>query len=52
MNQVLFSEIKKIIDGLVDQFPEKRKEIFLLSRTQGLPNHELAPKCNISTNTV
>ena len=44
----LFEKIEESIDSL----PEKRKEIFRLSRHDGLKYHEIAQKLNISVKTV
>ena len=37
---------------LVDQLPERRREIFVLSRETGLTNREISEKLNISIKTV
>jgi len=44
----LFEKIEESINSL----PEKRKEIFRLSRQDGLKYHEIADKLNISVKTV
>jgi RNA polymerase sigma-70 factor (ECF subfamily) len=51
-HQVLFAEVRDIVDKLVNQFPEKRREIFLLSRKKGLSTKEIAGKLKISESTV
>ena len=51
-NQLEFDEIKTGIDHLVAALPEKRKQIFILSRTEGLSNKEIAQQLNISEKTV
>lgn len=51
-DHVLFTEVRQIIDKLVDEFPEKRQEIFLLSRRNGLTNKEIAEKLSLSESTV
>lgn len=38
--------------GLIDEMPEKRKAIFLLSREAGFSNKEVAEKLGISVKTV
>jgi len=40
------------IDEAVSQLPAKRKQVFLLSRWEGLSRKEIASKMNISENTV
>lgn len=44
----LFVKIEESINSL----PEKRQEIFRLSRNDGLKYHEIAQKLNISIKTV
>ncbi|MCG8311272.1 MAG: RNA polymerase sigma-70 factor [Cytophagales bacterium] len=51
-DQVLFCEVREIVNNLIEQFPEKRKEVFLLSRAKGLTNKEIAEKLDISESTV
>jgi RNA polymerase sigma-70 factor (ECF subfamily) len=51
-NTVQFSEIKSILDELIEKLPEKRKEVFLMSRSKGLTNREIAHHLNISESTV
>lgn len=50
--QVYYNDIKNIIDNLVNELPEKRREIYLLSREKGLSNKEISTFLNISMNTV
>lgn len=50
--RILFNELEKTIQILMDQLPERRKEIFLLSRNEGLTYKEIADKLKISENTV
>ena len=47
-----FEQVKSSIDKLVAQLPEKRQQVFLLSRNEGLSNKEIAQKMNISEKTV
>lgn len=49
---VEYSELEKRIIELIDQLPEKRREIFKLNRLEGLTYKEIAEKLNISENTV
>jgi RNA polymerase sigma-70 factor, ECF subfamily len=51
-NQLEFDEIKTGIDHIVEGLPEKRQQIFILSRTEGLSNKEIAQQLNISEKTV
>ena len=49
---VEFNNIEKLAQDLIDGLPEKRKEIFKLSREQGYSNKEIANKLGISVKTV
>jgi len=51
-SQLEFKEVKSGIDQVVSQLPEKRRQIFILSRTEGLSNKEIAQQQNISEKTV
>lgn len=50
--QMEYDELKEIVDNLVEQLPEKRREIFVLSREEGLSYREIAIRLGISENTV
>lgn len=45
-------ETELLIKMTVNNMPERRKEIYKLSRDEGLTNDEIAAKLNISTKTV
>jgi RNA polymerase sigma-70 factor (ECF subfamily) len=45
-------EMYSIYRQAIDQLPEKRREIYLLSRHEGLSNNAIAEKLNISVKTV
>jgi len=47
-----FNELNKIIEGIISRLPPRRKEIFNLSRSEGLTYREIGKKLNISENTV
>ena len=49
---VEFRNIEAIANQLIQEMPEKRKEIFKLSREQGFSNKEIAGKLGISVKTV
>jgi RNA polymerase sigma-70 factor (ECF subfamily) len=49
---VEYSELERKIFSLMQQLPEKRREIFRLNRIEGLTYREIALKLNISENTV
>lgn len=45
-------QLVDIVNELIQKLPERRKEIFLLSRNEGLTYKEIASKLNITENTV
>ena len=47
-----YLELKGKIEEIIGELPPKQKEIFKLSRTEGLSHKEIAEKMNISTKTV
>ncbi|RIH67201.1 RNA polymerase sigma-70 factor [Mariniphaga sediminis] len=47
-----FKEIEKRVKSLLEQLTPRQKEIFYLSREEGLTHEEIAKKLNISANTV
>ena len=47
-----FKNIEGIANQLIEELPEKRKEIFKLSRVQGYSNKEIAERLGISLKTV
>ena len=49
---VEFRNIEGLANELIQEMPEKRKEIFILSREQGFSNKEIAEKLGISIKTV
>lgn len=50
--ELSYEEVIKKVDRLVDQLPDKRKKIFLLSRKEGLDISEIAKYLGISESTV
>jgi RNA polymerase sigma-70 factor (family 1) len=47
-----YESVIKQVDQLIEQLPEKRREIFLLSRKEGLDISEIAKYLGISESTV
>nr|WP_321356356.1 RNA polymerase sigma-70 factor [uncultured Draconibacterium sp.] len=47
-----FNELKERVDELIAELPERQKEIFLLSRSEGLSHKEIAEKLGIKPKTV
>lgn len=52
LEQIEYQDLKDKIDNVVNELPERQKEIFVLSRSEGLSHKEIAKKLNISTKTV
>ena len=46
------SDVENLINEVIDKLPERCKEIFILSRMEGLKYKEIAEQLNISVNTV
>ena len=51
-NQVIYENVKSIISKEIDNFPPRRKQIFNLSRNEGLSHNEIAERLDISKKTV
>ncbi len=51
-HQVDYTEVKQKAEEAINALPEKRREIFRLSREEGLKNKEIAEKLQISIKTV
>ncbi len=51
-DQVIVSELEQKIREAIDQLPQERKKIFIMSRYDGLKYREIADKLNISIKTV
>jgi len=50
--EVLFRELEETLQKLIQNLPERRREIFVLSRIEGLSYKEISAKLGISENTV
>lgn len=50
--QTLYEELKIQIKNVISILPDRAREVFLLSRFNGLKNREIAEKLNISTTAV
>lgn len=50
--QVLFKETERLVNLVVSELPEKRREIFRLHRDKGLSYNEIAEQLGIAPSTV
>jgi RNA polymerase sigma-70 factor (ECF subfamily) len=51
-NEIYFNELHEKVQTLLNELTPRQKEIFQLSREQGLTHEEIAKKLDISINTV
>jgi len=51
-SEIDYNNLSEIINQAIEQLPEKRKQIFRMSRKEGLSNAEIAIKLGISKKTV
>jgi len=51
-DEVLFKELSDVLQKLINDLPDRQKEIFSLSRDSGLSYREIAGKLGITENTV
>lgn len=51
-NMFSTNEIETILDRAVENLPEKCRQVFILSRMEGMKHEEIAQQLNISVNTV
>lgn len=49
---ILYNNLKEKIDKLISNLPPKRRQIFMLSRKNGLSNDEIADSLDLSVRTV
>jgi RNA polymerase sigma-70 factor (ECF subfamily) len=47
-----YNELLKAIEKLIEHLPEKQKQVFIMSRWEGMSNNEIAKKLNLSVRTV
>lgn len=50
--KIEYEELKKKIAEFIEELPDKQKEIFKMSRNEGLSHKEIAEKMGVSTKTV
>lgn len=51
-DELYFNELNEKLQSLLNELTPRQKEIFLLSREEGLTHEKIAAKLNISVNTV
>lgn len=51
-DEYIAEETKLIIEMIVENMPKKRREIFEMSRNEGIPNNQIAKQLNVSQRTV
>lgn len=51
-NQVLYNDMKKFTQSVIDKLPAQRQQIFRMSRENGLSHEEIAYRLGISKHTV
>jgi len=49
---IIFRELDNEVNKQLEQLPPRQRQIFMLSRNEGLNNNEIAKKLNISKRTV
>jgi RNA polymerase sigma-70 factor (ECF subfamily) len=49
---IFANQLQDMIDATVSQMPPQRKQIFIMSRVEGMSNAEIAEKLNINKRTV
>lgn len=52
LDKIIYEDYKNILEGLLDELPPRQKEIFQLSRIEGLSHDEIASRLHISNKTV
>lgn len=52
IDEIHFNELNERVQSLLDELTPRQKEIFQLSREEGLSHEEIAKKLDISINTV
>lgn len=50
--ELSFKELQRIYQEAIDRLPEKRRDVFLMSREQGMSHQQIADHNDISVNTV
>jgi RNA polymerase sigma-70 factor (ECF subfamily) len=51
-NEIIYNDLMELLNKTIARLPSKRREIFKLSRFQGLPYKEISKKLSISEKTI
>ncbi len=51
-SEIEYNELNEKLNEIINELPERQKEVFLLHKSEGLKYSEIAEKLNISVNTV
>jgi len=51
-DESLYNELKHAIAEAIDALPDRRRQVYLLSREEGLKHHEIADRLGITLSTV
>ena len=51
-DELSFKELKLIYEEIIESLPEKRRQVYLMSRNEGLTHPQIAQQLNISIKTV
>lgn len=51
-DQVAFNDINDFVNNVINELPERCREVFILSRKMEMSHKEIAAKLNISTKTI
>lgn len=49
---IIYTDLKKKIDAVIEDLPTQRRKIFIMSRKEGLSNKEIAAELGLSVRTV
>ena len=52
VSQIEYNELNKEVEKLIENLPERQKQVYLLHREEGLTYPEIAERLGISKNTV
>ena len=52
IDQTQYKDLQTRVDEIIEALPERQKEVFVLSRSEGLSHKEIASKLQITTKTV